>query len=153
MTPTWNGGGTVKLTIISSDYTVPTSALITKVQTEVDPTQNQGEGLGLAPIGHVVTVGGVTETVVNIQSNITFAQGWTFADLKANIEETVDSYLKELCMDWASGDALIVRISQIETRILELANVMDIAATKINGAENNLTLAANSIPKRGEISA
>lgn len=153
VTPTWNGGGTVKLTIISSDYTVPTTALITKVQTDVDPTQNQGAGLGIAPIGHVVTVEGVTETIVNITSTITFAQGWTFADLKASIEEAVDDYLKELCTDWATEDSLIVRISQIETRILELQGVTDIAATKINGEERNLTLDAAKIPKRGDIVA
>lgn len=153
VTPTWNGGGTVKLTIISSDYTVPTIALIEKVQTDVDPLQNQGAGLGLAPIGHVVTVEGVTETTVNIESTITFAQGWTFADLKAGIEAVVDAYLKELCMDWAAEGELIVRISQIETRILELQGITDIASTKINGQERNLTLEANKIPKRGEISA
>ena len=44
--PVWNGGGTVKLTIIASDYTAPSTELISKVQTAIDPEQNHGEGLG-----------------------------------------------------------------------------------------------------------
>ena len=31
--PVWNGGGTVKLTIIASDFTAPSTELISKVQT------------------------------------------------------------------------------------------------------------------------
>ena len=57
--PTWNGGGTVKLVILNSSFSKPSSELISYVQTAIDPVTNQGEGLGLAPIGHVVTVVGV----------------------------------------------------------------------------------------------
>lgn len=49
-------GGTVKLTILDSEFGVPTDTLIDTVQTTVDPEANAGEGYGLAPIGHVVRV-------------------------------------------------------------------------------------------------
>ena len=45
--PVWDGGGTVKLTIIDSDYNKPSDTLIAEVQTAVDPVQNQGEGYGI----------------------------------------------------------------------------------------------------------
>ncbi len=57
--PVWNGGGTVKLIILDSNYNKPSLTLINEVQTAVDPVQNQGKGYGIAPIGHVVTVVGV----------------------------------------------------------------------------------------------
>ena len=60
--PVWNGGGTVKLVVLDSEYKKPTTELIDLVQTTIDPIQNQGTGLGLAPVGHVVTVTGVEET-------------------------------------------------------------------------------------------
>lgn len=52
----WNGGGTVKLRLLDSDNNIPSSELLELVQTQVDPVQNSGEGLGIAPIGHSVTV-------------------------------------------------------------------------------------------------
>lgn len=59
--PVWNGGGTVKIVFVNSDWGIPSSDLVNSVQTAVDPVQNQGVGDGIAPIGHVVTVEGVTE--------------------------------------------------------------------------------------------
>lgn len=43
-------GGTVKLVVINSTFTVPSPTLVEQVQTAVDPLQNAGEGVGLAPI-------------------------------------------------------------------------------------------------------
>ena len=72
----WNGGGTVKLTIIASDFTAPSTELIRQVQTAIDPEQNHGEGMGLAPIGHTVTVTGAKYAdPFTIATNITFATG------------------------------------------------------------------------------
>lgn len=45
--PVWAGGGTVKLTIIASDFTAPSSELISKVQSAIDPEGNQGEASAL----------------------------------------------------------------------------------------------------------
>lgn len=145
----WNGGGTVKLVIIDSINSKPSDTLIEAVQTAIDPMQNQGEGLGLAPIGHVVTVAPVQEKVVNITATITYGAGWTWEDVKPYAETALDEYLEELRAMWADSDNLIVRISQIESRLLDLTGVLDVAGVTINGAAVNLVLSADEIPIRG----
>lgn len=149
--PVWNGGGTVKLVIIDSDFEKPSSELVTAVQTAIDPTVNQGKGVGIAPIGHIVTVEGCGETTVNIQTNITFQQGWDWAALEPYAQKAVDDYFNELASTWEDEDALIVRISQIEIRLLNLTGVLDIANTTLNGVAQNLVLDADNIPIRGAI--
>ena len=151
--PVWNGGGTVKLVIISSEYKVPSSELIQEVQTAIDPVQNHGEGLGLAPIGHVVTVEGITETVINIETEITYDEGWSWEDIESTANEVIDNYFNELSKSWADNSNIIVRISQIETRLLDIEGVIDIQNTKLNSQTKNITLEENSIPKRGTVSA
>ena len=151
--PVWNGGGTVKLVIISSQYSVPTGELINTVQTAIDPVQNQGEGLGLAPIGHVVTVEGVTETAVNIETEITYDEGWSWEDIEETANNVIDGYFKELAQSWADNSNIIVRISQIETRLLDIEGVIDIQNTKLNSETKNITLEENSVPKRGTVNA
>ena len=148
--PVWNGGGTVKLVIIDSEYQKPSSELVDQVQTIIDPVQNQGMGLGVAPIGHVVTVEGVKERVVNISTNITYQQGWQWEDIKPYIEEAIDEYFLELIKEWEDVD-IIIRISQIETRILGIEGVIDVGNTEINGVAENLVLESDEIPVRGEI--
>jgi len=149
--PVWNGGGTVKLVIIDSTYNVPSSTLIDAVQTAVDPIQNQGKGVGFAPIGHVVTVEGVSATTININTNITYQEGWTWADIEPYVHKAIDDYFFELASSWENENNLIVRISQIETRILNIAGVVDIENTTINGQAQNFVLGADNIPVRGEV--
>ena len=146
-------GGTVKLVLMASNNAAPTETLIDTVQTAVDPTQNAGDGLGLAPIGHVVNVTGVTPESVNITLNLTYATGWNWDAVKSYVESVIDEYFEELAGTWASSDYLTVRISQIESRILSgcAAMITDIGGTKINGKEENLVLDADSIPVRGDV--
>lgn len=146
-------GGTVKLVILAADNRAPSEELLQQIQTAIDPTQNAGDGLGLAPIGHVVHVVGVTAQKVNITLHITYAHGWEWDSAKSYIEKVIDDYLLELSRSWASSDFITVRISQIESRILaECATmVTDLGGTEINGKEENLVLDADSIPVRGTV--
>lgn len=146
-------GGTVKLVLLASNNTAPSETLIDEVQTAVDPTENAGEGLGLAPIGHVVHVTGVEPVPVSITLNLTYASGWNWGAIKSYVEAVIDDYFAELAGTWATSDHLTIRISQIESRILSECSDMitDIADTQINGKEENLVLGADSIPVRGDI--
>ena len=141
-------GGTVKLVIMAANNAAPSTELINLVQTTMDPTQNAGEGLGLAPIGHVVKVEGVIPTTIAVSTHLTFATGYAWNDAKAAVNNTVAKYFDELAEAWENGAALIVRISQIESRILSecAAYISDIGNTKLNNATQNITLGEDNIP-------
>lgn len=149
--PVWNGGGTVKLTIIASDFTAPSAELINKVQTAIDPEGNQGEGLGLAPIGHTVTVTGAKYADLTVAANVTFAAGWTWTSAKSQIESAVRAYFSELAKAWADTETTVVRISQVETHLLSVDCVVDVDGTTLNGTAKNIELAADEIPRLGNI--
>lgn len=151
----WNGGGTVKLVIIDSQYQVPTQTLVDQVQEAVDPLDAQGEGLGIAPIDHIVTVFPVREAAINIGLNITYQTGWTWADIESQVLAEIDSYFSQLAEEWAVSEndnsGLVVRISQIEYRLLSIPGVLDIANTQLNGGTSNIEIDKESIPKRGVV--
>lgn len=146
-------GGTVRLVVMAANNSAPSELLLETVQTTIDPTQNAGEGMGLAPIGHIVKVDGVKLQTINITTNIVFTAGWVWANAKPYIEEVIDNYFNELAEAWESSTNLVVRISQIESRILQecSAFVMDIYGTQINGGNANITLGEDYIPVRGVI--
>ena len=79
--PIWNGAGTVKLILMSSNLDSPTISedRIASIKNEVDPTEKQGQGYGLAPIGHTVTVVSVKEKYVNVSMK---------AELKTGVEQS-----------------------------------------------------------------
>lgn len=150
VTPLWDGGGTVKLTILNSEFSKASSILIEAVQETIDPTKD-GLGLGVAPIGHIVTVDTVEEITLNVSTIITFDDGYSFVSLQSQIESVIEEYLLELRKDWANQESLIVRTAQIDTRILGIQGVLDIADTRINGSTSNLILSAYQIPVLGGV--
>lgn len=147
-------GGAVKVVVLASNFSPPSEELVEDIQTALDPTQNAGEGVGIAPIGHVVTVEGVKQQKINIELTLTFTVGWTWAAAESYVTSVIDNYFLELAQSWEKSDSLIVRISQIESRILAECSQMiaDISGTRLNGFENNVTLDADSIPIRGDVS-
>ena len=148
VTPVWNGGGTVLLTIQASDYSVPSDYLVNEVQQQIDPS-NDANGVGIAPIGHIVTVKGATAVKINIKTTLTYAGGWSYEGAKNFIDETIDKYLLELRQDWENNDTTIVRISMIESRLLDCEGIIDIENTTLNGNNHNLQLGKYELPVRG----
>lgn len=145
-------GGTVKLVVINSTFTVPSPTLVEQVQTAVDPLQNAGEGVGIAPIGHVVRVEGVGEDTINLSFDLYYQREWSWDDVSAYVTEAINGYFLELAQSWADqNEALVVRISQVESRLLGITGILDIANTKINGEAANCTLTLDHIPVLGTI--
>lgn len=147
-------GGTVKLVIIDSTFSVPSDVLVDSVQTAIDPVQNAGEGMGLAPIGHVVKVFPVGMETVDLTFSLSYQQGWTWEDVKPYVETTVNEYFKELAEGWADQEStLVIRVSQMESRLLGVAGILDVTDTKINGISSNYTMPLDTIPALGDMAA
>ncbi|MBN2980103.1 baseplate J/gp47 family protein [Cohnella algarum] len=149
--PVWQGGGTVKCTIIAADWNEPSQALIDEVQTIVDPTENSGEGLGTAPIGHRVTITGVQALTVNVVTTVTLASGTTVGQVQGPIEDAIGAYLLGLRRSWANETELVARVAQIDAAILTVPGVIDVRDTALNGAPANLTFGAEEMPALGTV--
>lgn len=145
-------GGTVRIIIISSEYRQPSDTLVGMVQEAIDPAGMEGEGEGIAPVGHVVEVIGVKNAEVDIGlQEVTYAEGYSFEKLEGLFHEAVDSYFFELRQGWEENGITTVRISQIESRLLGIGGIEDISGTKLNGKEENLILDEEYIPVRGDV--
>lgn len=142
-------GGTVLLTILNSDYGVASDTLIQSVQNTIDPSSSAGDGLGLAPIGHVVTVKSAESKSISIKTSVTFDTGYSWSNLQSSINTAISDYLLELRKTWATSPYLVVRISQIETRLLSIKGIIDVSNTKINNIADNYTLGKYEIPMFG----
>lgn len=146
-------GGYVRCTVISSKYDIPSSELISEIQTIIDPEVSHGEGDGVAPIGaevHILPVVGVN---IDISTNITYDTDYSFESLETDIQNAVDNYFLSIRKEWEENGlrSVQVRIAKIESAILNVEGVLDIKDTLLNGVAENVTLDAYSIPIRGEI--
>lgn len=149
--PVWDGGGTVNIIFVGSDWGVPSAEVVKSVQDAVDPTPTGGQGDGIAPVGHLVTVYAATGVKVNVSFSLSLSAGVSWDGIRAEVESALRAYFAELARGWADSEALVVRLSQVESKLLNVAGVIDVTKTTLNGQPQNLTLAAEAIPVLGEV--
>lgn len=147
-------GGTVRVVIVDSDdYGEASSTLVQSVQQILDPEGEAGEGSGLAPIGHVVSVASADAVAIQVKTAVTFKEGHNWDNTRAAMEDAVKAYFLELRKEWSGISQTIVRITQVENRILGVDGVVDVSDTKINDSSSNITLGKYEIPVLGGVSS
>jgi uncharacterized phage protein gp47/JayE len=122
--------------ICSATMGVASPELVAAVQEAVDP-EPSGDGLGIAPIGHRVTIASVSAQTVNITADIVPVSGATVAEAQAAAETVIAEYLQSI-----SFTETVVRVARIETFLLNLDAVLDVTNTRINDVAANLSLSA-----------
>ena len=144
--PTWNGGGTVKCSVLGSDYLPASEQLVENVQNAIDPP-TQGLGLGLAPIGAQVTIVAPTEVTVNISATVTLASGYSIEQVQTPIETAIQNYLLSVRQSWATNTssnsvayAADVYLARITAAIVSVTGVVNATDVEINSAAQDLIL-------------
>lgn len=160
--PTWDGPGTVKLSIVGADHLPASDTLVDTVQTAVDPTQNSGQGYGSAPIGAAVTVARPERAVVAVNAAVTVAQGYNLEQVKPLILEALEGYLLSLREAWDAPTvpgsvnyATVIYRARVTTAMLLITGVVNVTGLALNGADADVQLvesgALQQLPVLGEV--
>lgn len=153
--PVWNGGGTVKVVFCTSEFKPPAEEFVSRVQEILDPVPLHQQGVGVAPIGHYVTVEGVATQTINLSALVSVKPGFVLEDVKPAIVSSIQEYMAEVNAAWKdtqavsvnefTNEGLIVRIAKLESRILDVTGVLDVENLTINGSNRNLQLGLNEL--------
>lgn len=159
--PAWNGGGTVKLSIVDAEHNPCSSIFVSSVKETIDPTENEGKGLGIAPIGHTVTVSTPENLTINVGMTITVGGGYTLGQVTEPITNAIDAYFSLLKKDWGaeteSGSyALSVFTARIISAALQVPGVANVTDVTLNGSSSDVVLVQTAslqqLPKLGTVS-
>lgn len=161
--PTWDGGGTVKLSIMGADWMPASAQLVETVQAAVDPPPNQGLGYGTAPIGAKVTVTAPEAVAVDVSATLTLRPGYTVEQVQPLVEAAIGDYLLSVRKEWAEPDAdrmtsysCWVYLARVVSAVLQAPGVVNATGVTINGGLSDLQLIetgqTQQIPVLGEVS-
>lgn len=157
--PTWNGGGTTKLSIIDPSNNPCSEEFIQQVKDYFDP-EPYAQGLGQAPIGHNVTVVTATEKQIDISVNLMLDETYSKEQVKEPCRQAIQSYFDELRSQWSKRDrlnhyALTVAIFKIIVALNSVAGVVNVTNVTINGNSTDLQLTEDKmkqeLPKLNEV--
>jgi uncharacterized phage protein gp47/JayE len=140
----------VKVCVIGADFSLASPTLVDEVQTALDPEQNQGIGLGLAPVGHIVTVATPDPVPVNVQANLTLRPGVTLGQVETEIKQAFSAYLLEcrkLFGASTSTNAYAVNVyrARVSTAMMQTDGVVNVTDVLLNGADADLFLAQTAL--------
>jgi len=148
--PVWQGGGTVKCSILGADFLPASQVLVQTVQNAVDPPPNQGLGLGMAPIGAKVTIGTAAALIIDVSAKVTLAVGYTIGQVQPLAEGALAEYLLEVRRAWGNPSnsaavdyAASIYQARVLAAILGVTGVVNVTAVKLNNQAADLALIEN----------
>lgn len=158
--PVWKGGGTVKLSIVDASYGPCSPEFVAQVQEKIDPELYHGLGIGVAPIGHSVTIDTPDEVDINVSATVTFEGSYTLGQVKTEIVSELSAYIQSLRRAWASENNLHeyhceVFRAKITSAIIAALGVANVTDVLLNGAEKDIVLtetgAVQELPKLSKV--
>ena len=136
-----DGGGTVGVVITSAENDEVSTELVKSVKEILDPVKTEGQGDGLAPVGHVVSVAGVDLKGVTINIDWLLANGADEATVTVQANEIIKDYIKEVNAKWEDNTNLTISSYQLVARLAEITEIQDIASLTF-GDDKTRTLEA-----------
>lgn len=140
----WDGPGTVRVTVIDGNRQVPNTELVEAVEAYIE---------GIRPIGATVTYQAAAALEIDVNVDITLAPEADLAEVTAEFEERLSSYLKSLAFkeNPTGTDWEVVRYSQIANLLLDTNGVIDYEGLTVNGGTANLQPALTQVAVVGEV--
>ncbi len=160
--PHWQGGGTVKLSVLGADWMPASAELVETVQNTVDPPPDQGLGYGTAPIGATVTVTAPEAVTVDVSAALSVGGGYTLDQLRPLLVEAVEAYLLSIRQDWDTPEtsgrtnyASWVYAARVTAAMLSVRGVINVTDLTLNRKAEDLALSETGelqqVPVLGEV--
>lgn len=153
--PTWNGGGTVKCSVLGADYLPASPTLVENVQNAVDPPPNQGLGLGTAPIGAQVTIVAPDTLTVNVSATLLLAAGYAIGQVQEPVQQAIENYMLSVRQEWATPVNTTsveyqanVYLSRVVAAIVGVPGVINATNVLLNGEGEDLILTETGITQQ-----
>lgn len=143
--PLWNGPGTVKVIIVGADG-MPIPDIVPIVKEYLDPSDQEGEGEGRAPIGAVVTVVTTDHYVIRVDINeLEYQSGYNLSLTKSSLVKAIK---KEVSKVKLGG---LIRIHDVEDAVRHTTGIRDFQEVLLNGKSCNIQIPVHLKPVVEEV--
>lgn len=150
-------GGAVRIVVagVDAEHLTIDSELQAKLQNEIDPVGHAGEGYGIAPIGHVVSVVSATATPITVALQLQYKT--SNHEVQVAVEEVIEEYFASLYARWSDDDGLVIAPSILAARLLDddrlaaLIKSVDVVQIGNAVAWANVPLSWDELPVLSEV--
>ena len=149
--PAWGGGGTVLASVAGPGGEPASPGLVAQVKARMDPEGGEGEGLGLAPIGHRVTVTTPLRREVGVSMSLTLDHAQP-AMAAAQVAEAIGAHFARARAQWGHDRrALSVYRANITAEAMGVPGVVNVEGLRLDGLDADLHLVDRAEPGGQEL--
>lgn len=131
--PAWQYNGSVLLSIVDPLFNPITDEFARNLKERIDPDESTGEGVGIAPIGHYVTITTPVKKSVDISMSVELITTVTLETIKEDIEKKISEYFETVRKSFGQNVNITVYRARIIEKVLELKEVLNIKDVALNG--------------------
>lgn len=129
--PAWRYNGSVLLSVVDSTFDPITPEFAQNLKEQIDPEESSGQGVGIAPIGHFVTITTPVKQEVKVSMTIETVVDSEIGEIKEEIENIVSEYFLEVRRSFAQNVKLAIYRARIVDKIFDslssvILNITDV---------------------------
>lgn len=137
--PAWQYNGSVLLSIVDPIFNPITDEFAKNLKEQIDPDEDTGQGVGIAPIGHYVTITTPAKKYVNISMSVELMNTTTLETIKEDIERKISEYFETVRKSFSQNVNLTIYRARIIEKVLELKEVLNVKDVALNGNFTDVT--------------
>ena len=144
--PAWQYNGSVLLSVVDPLYNPITDEFARNLKEQIDPEDSTGQGIGIAPIGHYVTITTPTRQDVDVALTIEFLNTETIETIQEEVERKIEEYFLSIRQSYGQDVNLTIYRARIIEKVLELEFVLNVTDVKLNGEMNDIVYVDEGLP-------
>lgn len=137
--PAWQYNGSVLLSIVDPIFNPITDEFAKNLKEQIDPDEDTGQGVGMAPIGHYVTITTPAKKYVNVSMSVELMNTVTLETIKEDIERKISEYFETVRKSFGQNVNLTIYRARIIEKVLELKEVLNVKDVALNGNFTDVT--------------
>ena len=137
--PAWQYNGSVLLSIVDPLYNPITDEFANNIKEQIDPESETGQGIGIAPIGHYVTITTPVKKMVKINLNIETEIDSELGEIYEQIQTIINNYFLDVRKSFGQNKRLaIYRAKIIELILKEIPEILNVTNVLLNDLDSDI---------------
>jgi len=146
--PAWQRNGSVLLSVVNPSYNPITAEFIRNLKEQIDPEESTGQGIGIAPIGHYVTITTPVRQNIKISFDVELEENYTVGNVQSEIETLIENYFISVRKSFGQDSTLAIYRARISEAVLKCPQVLNVTNILLNDVDADVVY--NDQPVIGE---
>lgn len=138
--PAWQFNGSVLLSIVDPQFNPVTEEFLKNVKKQIDPEENSGEGFGIAPIGHYVTITTPIKNEISITLSVELEADVTVSQIQEKIETEIYKYFESVRKEFGQDKTLAIYRARVIDSVLNVREVLNVKNVLLNNVDEDIIL-------------